>query len=65
MKELKALNVKDYEVKGMKINFCNILLNFFKTIPFVLANFAFVISHYLLFHIVRSWSDHTDSSRHD
>lgn len=43
MKELKALNVRDDEVKQININFFRIIINFIYIIPFVVVNLAFVI----------------------
>ena len=43
MKELKILNVKDSEVKKIKINFCMIMMNFLSNIPPFLFYLSLVI----------------------
>jgi hypothetical protein len=41
MQELKAYNVRDEEVRTVKINFFRILINFIAIIPYVLVNLVF------------------------
>lgn len=64
-KELKTFNVRDDEVKNIKINFFRIMLNFIAVIPFVLVNFVFVRS-YIILHLllVSCWSYHANAIGH-
>ena len=48
IKELKAYNVRDSEVKNLKINFCKIFMNLMVILPKLLINLVFVSSKLII-----------------
>jgi hypothetical protein len=58
MRELKAFNVNDSEVKTLKINFFKIFANFLIVLPKVLINLSFVSNSTCIFIVESCWFDH-------